>query len=63
MMRKKREKQYRELAGRLSRQEKLDKIKLEMDMQKQIMGKGSERKVGKDEIGNDVWRWKMQRKR
>ncbi|KAJ3017720.1 UTP11-like, U3 small nucleolar ribonucleoprotein [Thoreauomyces humboldtii] len=60
---RKREKAYRELSARLDREDKLRKAQLEMDLQKNLMGKGPKKKTGVDEQGLPVYKWKAVRKR
>ncbi|KAJ3186950.1 UTP11-like, U3 small nucleolar ribonucleoprotein [Gaertneriomyces sp. JEL0708] len=60
---KKREQSYRELASRLDRDEQLRKTQQEMDLQKNLMGKGPRKKVGEDSRGLPIYKWKAQRKR
>ncbi|RKO91661.1 small-subunit processome [Blyttiomyces helicus] len=60
---KARDKPYRELASRLERDQKLRKSQLELDLQKQLMGKGSKKKIGVDADGVPVYKWKAERKK
>ncbi|KAI8821618.1 small-subunit processome [Fimicolochytrium jonesii] len=60
---KKREKAYKELAARLDREEQLRKAQLEMEVQKNLMGKGPKQKVGVDAKGLPIYKWKAVRKR
>ncbi|KNC97930.1 rRNA-processing protein UTP11 [Spizellomyces punctatus DAOM BR117] len=60
---KQRESSYRELSSRLAREEQLRKAQLEMELQKNLMGKGAKKKVGVDQQGLPVYKWKAQRKK
>ncbi|TPX71447.1 hypothetical protein SpCBS45565_g01032 [Spizellomyces sp. 'palustris'] len=60
---KQRESSYRELSSRLTREEQLRKAQLEMELQKNLMGKGAKKKVGVDQQGLPVYKWKAQRKK
>lgn len=52
-----------ELASRLERDDKLRKALREVEIQKELMGKGARKKIGVDEIGNPVYKWQPRRKR
>ncbi|KAJ3273373.1 UTP11-like, U3 small nucleolar ribonucleoprotein [Borealophlyctis nickersoniae] len=60
---KARESSYRELSSRIEREQKLRKAQLEMSLQKNLMGKGSKKKVGVDKNGLPVWKWRAERKK
>ncbi|KAJ3107364.1 UTP11-like, U3 small nucleolar ribonucleoprotein [Phlyctochytrium planicorne] len=60
---KQRESARKELASRKEREDKLRQMQKEMELQKNLMGKGSKKKVGKDSKGLAVYKWKMERKR
>eukprot|EP00741_Cyanophora_paradoxa_P015658 tig00020903_g15115.t1 len=61
---KQREAQYRELAERLDREQKLKKVMVAMSSQKALMGKGRRKKVAEaTEDHPAVFRWKAERKR
>lgn len=64
---------YKELLQREERREKLSKVSSKMEYEKQVMGKGRKRKLGKDEVqgGNEeggdegnqpaIFKWKRER--
>eukprot|EP01134_Creolimax_fragrantissima_P001381 CFRG1381T1 len=56
-------KSYRELDARIDREEMLTLAMDELDMRKTLMTKGTRKKIGKDERGNAVFKWKQERKR
>ena len=60
---KARERTYRELESRLDRADKLAAASAELHMQRQIMGKGTRKKVGTDARGNAVYKWANKRLR
>ena len=63
-IKKRRERVYRELNERIEREEKLQSVAQQLDLQKNLGGKGRRKKV-KDGEGDapPVYRWKRQRKR
>jgi U3 small nucleolar RNA-associated protein 11 len=61
-LRKEAEKDHRHLLARLDRWNKMNKMAHELVLQKQLMGKGKRRKVGKDSLGVSVYRWARERK-
>ena len=58
----KRLEQLRELDQRMNREMELAKVKLEMDLQRELMKKGPKQKVT-DNDGNISWKWTQQRKK
>ncbi|KAJ3410014.1 UTP11-like, U3 small nucleolar ribonucleoprotein [Chytridiales sp. JEL 0842] len=58
-----RSKTERELKSREDREAKLRKLQMEMEQQKNLMGKGSKKKVGVDKNGLAIYKWKQERKR
>ncbi|CAG8512614.1 6108_t:CDS:2 [Funneliformis mosseae] len=54
---------YKELSARMQRQEELRKVERELQIQKNLMGKGRRKKVGVDKDGLAVYKWKNERKR
>ncbi|KAJ3326518.1 UTP11-like, U3 small nucleolar ribonucleoprotein [Blyttiomyces sp. JEL0837] len=62
-LQKKKESALQELKSRQEREETLRKMQLEMDLQKNLMGKGAKKKVGVDQKGLPVYKWKAVRKR
>jgi len=54
---------YRELRLRMEAQEKLEKMRRETDLGKQMISKGAKRKVGVDEQGVAVYKWRNERKK
>ncbi|TPX37223.1 hypothetical protein SmJEL517_g00859 [Synchytrium microbalum] len=52
-----------ELAARQKRDEQLRKMQLEMDLQKNLMGKGARKKVGVDSAGLPTYKWRGDRKK
>ena len=52
-----------ELEARETRQQKLKEIFKEMEIQKQLMLKGKKHKVGEDDKGLPIYKWKSVRKR
>lgn len=61
LVEKKKRQSYRELEQRLNREKLLDGTSKEMELQKNLMGKGRRKKIEKD--GEVVYKWKKQRKR
>lgn len=59
---KKRVEQLRELDQRMNREMELAKVKLEMDLQRELMKKGPKQKIT-DKDGNVSWKWTQQRKK
>ncbi|KAJ3194977.1 UTP11-like, U3 small nucleolar ribonucleoprotein [Irineochytrium annulatum] len=53
----------KEIASREKREETLRQLRMEMELQKQLMGKGSKKKVGTDASGLAVFKWKAERKK
>lgn len=51
-----------ELDQRMNREIELSKVKLEMDMQRELMKKGPKQKIT-DKDGNVTWKWTQQRKK
>ncbi|VVB06369.1 unnamed protein product [Arabis nemorensis] len=66
-IKKKMEGSYRELEARKSRAKDLEKLYMDMSMQKELQKKGRKRKLREDEIlnpnGNPVYKWRSDRKR
>jgi U3 small nucleolar RNA-associated protein 11 len=60
---KARQDSLRELASRLKRDEKLTVVRSEMEIQKNLMGKGAKKKIGKDAKGLPVYKWRNERKK
>jgi U3 small nucleolar RNA-associated protein 11 len=60
---KARQSNLRELASRLKRDEKLTTVGNEMQVQKNMMGKGQMKKVGSDAKGLPVYKWRNERKK
>ncbi|KAI8855301.1 small-subunit processome [Chytridium lagenaria] len=60
---RKREVARRELESRKTREDKLRQMQQEMQLQKNLMGKGSKKKVGTDAKGLAIYKWKMERKK
>ncbi|KAJ3319315.1 UTP11-like, U3 small nucleolar ribonucleoprotein [Boothiomyces sp. JEL0866] len=58
---KQREKRAIEIEQRIERDEKLDTARMEMEMQKKLMGKGQRRKIGTDKKGLPVYKWTARR--
>eukprot|EP00794_Sanderia_malayensis_P000340 gene340-973_t len=58
---KKKGQSYKELEQRLKREKLLDETRMEMELQKKLMGKGRRRKIEDGDKG--VYKWKRQRKR
>jgi U3 small nucleolar RNA-associated protein 11 len=55
---------YRELQLRLDRQRELEKAMRELEIQKLLMTqKGQRRKVGTDENGNSIYKWRAERRK
>lgn len=54
--------QYRELAERMKREEGLGKMIQDLEVKKQLMGKGKKRKIEKED-GTVVYKWSRERKR
>jgi U3 small nucleolar RNA-associated protein 11 len=63
----KKEKSYKELQARINRSNKLAKAASELRLQRNLMGKGTKRKIVVEASGNDeekvVYKWKRQRSR
>lgn len=59
---KKRLEKLIELDQRMNREMELSKVKLEMDLQRELMKKGPKQKVT-DKDGNVSWKWTQQRKK
>lgn len=55
-------KQLTELDQRMNREMELAKVKLEMDLQRELMKKGPKQKIT-DKDGNVSWKWTQQRKK
>ncbi|KAI8876003.1 U3 small nucleolar RNA-associated protein 11 [Backusella circina FSU 941] len=62
-IKKERERAYKELASRMKREEQLQKAEKELDIQKALREKGRKKKVGVDEYGLSVYKWKAERKK
>ncbi|KAJ4896263.1 putative U3 small nucleolar RNA-associated protein 11 [Raphanus sativus] len=66
-IKKKMERSYRDLEARKSRAKDLEKLYMDMSMQKELQKKGRKRKLREDEIlnpnGKPVYKWKADRKR
>ena len=60
-MQKEKKKTRMELQSRLKREEQLKTATRELDIQKHLMGKGAKRKVGEDEKGLPIYKWKIRR--
>ncbi|KAJ3214336.1 UTP11-like, U3 small nucleolar ribonucleoprotein [Dinochytrium kinnereticum] len=60
---KQREALRKELVSRKTREDKLRQMQQEMELQKNLMGKGAKKKIGKDSNGLAVYKWKMERKK
>ena len=60
---RKRLRKYKELSARMQRQEELRKVERELQIQKNLMGKGRRKKVGVDKDGLAVYKWKNERKK
>lgn len=58
----KRVEQLKELEQRMNREMELSKVKLEMDLQRELMKKGPKQKIT-DQDGNVTWKWTQQRKK
>nr|CAG8440380.1 8453_t:CDS:2 [Entrophospora candida]CAG8476327.1 7593_t:CDS:2 [Entrophospora candida] len=56
-------KKYKELIARMERQEELKRAEMELQTQKNLMGKGRRRKVGVDKNGLAIFKWKNDRKK
>lgn len=52
-----------ELKSRMDREENLRKVQIELQLQKDLMGKGPRKKVGVDSRGLNVYKWKPRRKK
>ena len=63
-IKKRRERAYRELSERVEREERLKSAAQQLDLQKNLSGKGRRKKI-RDGEGDapPVYRWKRQRKR
>ncbi|KAJ1921056.1 hypothetical protein H4219_000914 [Mycoemilia scoparia] len=53
----------KEYESRIEREEQLKKVEQEMNIQKALMSKGRRKKVGKDEKGLPVYKWRAERKK
>lgn len=62
-LRKGRKMAYEELAKRIEREKHLSSVAEEMQLQKNLMGKGRRRKLNTGEDGPVVYKWKKQRKK
>ncbi|CAF2048795.1 probable U3 small nucleolar RNA-associated protein 11 isoform X1 [Brassica rapa] len=66
-IKKKMDRSYRDLEARKSRAKDLEKLYMDMSMQKELQKKGRKRKLREDEIlnpnGKPVYKWKADRKR
>ncbi|XP_010514466.1 PREDICTED: probable U3 small nucleolar RNA-associated protein 11 isoform X1 [Camelina sativa] len=66
-IKKKMDRSYRDLEGRKSRAKGLEKLYVDMSMQKELQKKGRKRKLREDEIlnpnGKPVYKWRADRKR
>ncbi|KAJ1662879.1 hypothetical protein IW140_005395 [Coemansia sp. RSA 1813] len=58
-----REARLRELKDRLEREQKLKRVEAEMQLRKALKEKGKKVKVGTDQLGLAVYKWKAERKR
>ncbi|CAG8588718.1 9037_t:CDS:2 [Diversispora eburnea] len=54
---------HKELKVRLERQNQLKKVEQELKTQKNLMGKGRRKKVGVDNNGLPIYKWKNERKK
>ena len=62
-MKRERELKVRELASRKRREQGLSKAERELYIQQELQTKGARKKVGVDDDGLPVYKWKAQRKR
>ncbi|CAO3669490.1 unnamed protein product [Umbelopsis vinacea] len=62
-LKKARQMKYKELASRIKREQELAKAERELEIQRAMGGKGKKRKVGTDENGLPVYKWKADRKK
>ncbi|CAN6836911.1 unnamed protein product [Brassica oleracea] len=66
-IKKKMDRSYRDLEARKSRAKDLEKLYMDMSMQKELQKKGRKRKLREDEVlnpnGKPVYKWKADRKR
>ncbi len=53
----------KELVGRLEREKKLSVAERELQLQKNLLGKGIRKKMGYDSNGLSIYKWKQQRKK
>ncbi|KXS19587.1 putative U3 small nucleolar RNA-associated protein [Gonapodya prolifera JEL478] len=58
-----REQHYRELSSRLDRDAGLRRVEMEMEVQKNLMGKGARKKIGEYPNGVPKYKWKNERKK
>ncbi|CAG8442986.1 3486_t:CDS:2 [Scutellospora calospora] len=54
---------YQDLKARINRQNQLEKVEQELQIQKNLMGKGRRIKIGVDKNGLPIYRWKNDRKK
>ncbi|CAG8612083.1 13846_t:CDS:2 [Acaulospora morrowiae] len=54
---------HKELRARLERQEQLKKVEQELQIQKNLTGKGRRKKIGVDKNGLSIYKWKNDRKK
>ncbi|QLQ78161.1 hypothetical protein HG537_0A04080 [Torulaspora globosa] len=59
---KKKLKKFKAIQGHLERENKLSAVQQRMDLQREVMKKGSKKKIS-DSNGNTCFKWKKQRKR
>ncbi|KAI9276631.1 small-subunit processome [Umbelopsis sp. AD052] len=62
-MKKARRMKYKELASRIVREQQLSKAEREIEIQRAIQSKGKKKRVGTDENGLPVYKWKADRKK
>jgi len=60
---KARQMKYKELASRIKREQELAKAERELEIQRAMGAKGKKKKVGTDENGLPVYKWKADRKK
>ncbi|CAO3675157.1 unnamed protein product [Umbelopsis ramanniana] len=62
-MKKARRMKYKELASRIVREEQLSKAEREIEIQRAMQSKGKKKRVGTDENGLPIYKWKADRKK
>ncbi|KAI8149454.1 small-subunit processome [Fennellomyces sp. T-0311] len=60
-LRKEREAKYKEFTSRAQREAELKRVERELEIQRAMQGKGDKRKVGVDEHGLAIYKWKARR--